>query len=140
MAMRMAVKPAHRLRSVKRLGTSMRTGTLFCRNSSRRRRRRSSFSSLGNSGSMRSTQPFALLPARLALRFLGAQVGHYRLAADGALADRDQGALPGRHIQVDPRSEADQAEPLADADAVALVDEGDDAARDQAGDLHHGDL
>ena len=68
------------------------------------------------------------------------QIGQDRLAADGALADRHQGAVPGRQIEVDARAEADQAEPLADAHAVALADEGDDAPRDQAGDLHDRDL
>ena len=47
---------------------------------------------------------------------------------------------PGRQVEIDPRAEADQAEPLADADAVALAHEGHDAPRDQAGDLHDRDL
>ena len=49
------------------------------------------------------------------------QIGQHGLAADRALADRDQGAAAGRQIEIDARAEADQAEPLADADAVALA-------------------
>src|SRR6185503_5781110 len=123
MAMRMAVRPAHRLSSVKTFGTSMRTGILLWRNSSRRRRRRSSTSSLGSRGSMASS-PFAtccrLLNAGLALRLLGSQIGQHRLAADRALTDGDQRTTPRRQIDIDTRSEANQAEPLAHAHALAL--------------------
>ena len=43
---------------------------------------------------------------------------------------------PSRQIDVDPRAEADEAEAIASAEMRALVREADDAARDQAGDLH----
>ena len=39
-------------------------------------------------------------------------------------------------VDVDARAEADQAEAVAGAEMRALLDEADDAPRDQAGDLH----
>ena len=44
---------------------------------------------------------------------------------------------PAGQIDVDARAEADEAEPVAGGQMRALVGEADDAARDQAGDLHH---
>ncbi|CAH1651816.1 hypothetical protein BOSEA31B_10697 [Hyphomicrobiales bacterium] len=45
----------------------------------------------------------------------------------------------GRQIDVDARTEADQAEALAGRQRVALLDEGHDAAGNQPGDLHDAD-
>ena len=78
--------------------------------------------------------------ARFPLRLGRLQVGQDGLAADGALADRNQGSRAGRQIDVDAAAEPDQAEPLADADVLALAYEGHDAPGNEAGDLHDGDL
>src|SRR5512134_629846 len=143
MAMRMAVSPAQRLSSVNRFGTSMRTGMRLWRNKTRRRLRRSPSSSLGSIWSMgvlalSSTAP--LLHARFALGLRRLEVGQHRLAADRALADRDECAVTRRQVEVDARAEPDQAEALADAHAVALSRKCHDAPRDQPGDLHDRDL
>ena len=45
-----------------------------------------------------------------------------------------------REIGVGPAAEPDDAEARAGAHRVALADVAQDAARDQPGDLHHGDL
>src|SRR5262249_44266711 len=45
-----------------------------------------------------------------------------------------------RKVEIDARAEANETYPLAYADAVALLHEGDDAPRDQAGDLHDRDF
>src|SRR5580704_362668 len=61
------------------------------------------------------------------------------LAGDRGLAFRHQRLDAWRQIDVDPRAEADHADALAGADLLAFAHEWDDAARDQAGDLHHAD-
>src|SRR3954463_14927763 len=62
-----------------------------------------------------------------------------RLAGDRALAEHDPRRDAGGEIDGDPAAEADQADPLARFDHVALLDEGEDAARDQAGNLGEAD-
>src|SRR5215211_4644716 len=69
----------------------------------------------------------------------GAQIGEHRLAGDRGLSLGDKGLDALRQIDVDARAEPDHADPLAGADRVALAHEGNDAPRDQAGDLHDAD-
>ena len=53
---------------------------------------------------------------------------------------RTSGTQALGQIEVRAAAEADDAEAVAGGDAVALLDEAQDAAGDQAGDLHHRDL
>src|SRR6185312_14626583 len=65
-------------------------------------------------------------PPRDPLGLLRFEVGEHGLTPHGKLPDRDQRILSRRKIDVHPRSEADQAEALAGAHAVALMHKGDD--------------
>src|SRR5262249_36508602 len=69
----------------------------------------------------------------------GAQIGDHSLARNGGLTFGDQRAHAVRQIDIDARSKADHANPLAGADTYALAREADDAACNQAGTLHHPD-
>src|SRR5579883_2192587 len=69
----------------------------------------------------------------------GAQVGEHRLAGDRGLPFGDHRAHAFGQIDVEARAEADHAEALARPDGDALAHERDDAAGDEAGDLHHHD-
>src|SRR5262245_11568687 len=80
------------------------------------------------------------LQPRLALGLLRLEIGEHGFAADGALADGDKRLACGRQIDIHARAEANEANALSGPDALALVDEGDDAAGDEPGDLHDGDL
>src|SRR5688500_9761902 len=71
---------------------------------------------------------------------IGADLGDHGFAADRPLAEQDAGPGAVGQIDVDPASEADQADPLAGLDAVAFADERQDPAGDQAGDLGEADL
>src|SRR5690606_40705498 len=51
----------------------------------------------------------------------------------------DQGPRAFRKVNVDPRTEADQADAVAGIDRLPLAHEAHDASRNQAGDLHHTD-
>src|SRR5918997_156273 len=75
----------------------------------------------------------------LARRLLRPEVRQHRLAGDRYLADADEELGRERHIDVDARPEADQAEALAGAEFVPRPNEPDDAAGDEPGDLHDAD-
>src|SRR5262245_4100940 len=139
MAMRIAVSPAHKLSSVKKFGSSMRTGILLCRKSRRPRRRRSASSSFGRKGSMATSFVAYSLQPGLALHLLRLEVGKHGFAANGSLAERHQCPAPRWKVDIHARSKPDQPDALADADVVALLHEGDDPTGDQPGDLDHGD-
>src|SRR3546814_9586568 len=62
-----------------------------------------------------------------------------RLARDGALAQHDAGRGSGGQIDVDPATEADQADALPGGDHVARLHEGHDPPRHKARDLGEAD-
>ena len=64
----------------------------------------------------------------------------HRLAADHRLTLHDQGTNALGQIQIRPAAEADDAEAVAGGHRIALAHRTQDAAGDQAGDLHHRDL
>src|ERR1700736_3092021 len=75
-----------------------------------------------------------------ARRLLRPLVGDDRLAADGALPDDDHGDPTLRQVDIGPAAEADEPEALPGHDLLAAAQVADDAASDEAGDLHHGDI
>ena len=64
------------------------------------------------------------------------EIGEHGFAGDRARANRHGGPRIGGHINIHARAEADKPETVADANALALVDEGHDATGDKTGDLH----
>src|SRR3546814_15409815 len=68
-------------------------------------------------------------------RRLSADAAEHRLAGDAALAEHDLARRVIGQIDVDAAAEPDEADPLPRRDDVAGLGEGDDAARDQPGDL-----
>src|SRR3546814_17948762 len=62
-----------------------------------------------------------------------------RLARDGALAQHDAGRGSGGQIDVDPATEADQADGLPGGDHVARLHEGHDPPRHKARDRRESD-
>ena len=105
--MRIEVRPAQRPSSVKKFGTSMRTGTCRWRNSDARRRRRVSVSSGWFIGSMAgllrsivhatccgvANRPSAV--ARFALRLRRVKIGQNRLACNARCPTLTRAILPG---------------------------------------------
>ena len=67
------------------------------------------------------------------------EIGQDRLAGNRGLALGNQRLGPFGQIDVEPRTEPDQAEPLAGADRLPLAHERDDSPRHQARDLDHAD-
>src|SRR5262249_7412638 len=72
-------------------------------------------------------------------RVVRGKIGDDGFAREGGLAFGDERPHARRQINIDARAEADHADPLAGADFLAFAHERYDAARDQAGDLHHAD-
>src|SRR5215472_16509575 len=70
---------------------------------------------------------------------VAARIGNHRLAGNGHLASRYQRSDVVGQVDIDARSKANHTDPLPDANVLALMRKGHDAARDEAGDLHHGD-
>src|ERR1700732_1007859 len=70
-------------------------------------------------------------------RRVRAKFGERRLARDHLGSHRHQGPRRTGHIDIDARTEADQAEPVASADSLALAYKTDNAPRDKSGDLHN---
>ena len=70
---------------------------------------------------------------------IDAEHAEHRLAGDRPLAEQHLAPGSRRQIDVDPAAEADQADALAGARPVALAHEGQDAPRDQPGDLGEAD-
>src|SRR5215470_19544177 len=68
------------------------------------------------------------------------EVGDNRLSGRGRLPFRRQRSHARGQVDVDPRAEPDHADALPGGDGRALLYEGHDAARHQAGDLDHPDL
>src|SRR5450759_3170346 len=81
----------------------------------------------------------ALAASKCAAGIRNPQIGEHGFPGDRGLPDRDHRRRAIGEIDVEARAEADHAEALAGADRLALAHEADDAARHQAGDLHHGD-
>src|SRR6202521_1728889 len=77
--------------------------------------------------------------AERAFRVTVADVGDDRFAAARGLPLCHQRPHPGGKVNVDAGAEADEADPLAGRDRVALAHEANDAPRDQPGDLHDRD-
>src|SRR5208283_1915541 len=73
----------------------------------------------------------------VAFRLAGAEIGQHGFTRDGLRAEADQYARAGRQVDIDARAETDEPEAFADAEALALLDEGHDAPRDHPGDLHY---
>src|SRR5262249_19797224 len=146
MAMRMAVSPAHRLKSVKKLGTSMRTGILLWRKRSRRCRRRSSSSSLGNRWSMPTSVCCLGRYCRRASRSGSGDLRSARTVSPPTARWPPAARAPpvgGRQRSTPETNGGAQAEgagALPASGGVASFDEGTDARGDRAGDLHDGDL
>ena len=124
-AMRIAVRPAHRLSSVKKFGTSMRTGIWLWRNRAG-----------AGGGAPRPRASAASDPCDiLALAVVRAATARApRAPAPSDLRSASTVSPPTarwptatkrraarRQVDIDARAEADQAEALADADAVALA-------------------
>src|SRR5438105_4488572 len=78
--------------------------------------------------------------ARFLYRHSGVAVGEHGLAADHALAERDQRRVRWRQVDIDPRAKADEADLLAGGNLLALVERADDAPRDKPGDQHKRDV
>ncbi len=76
----------------------------------------------------------------LARRLLGEPVGQDGFAADHALPRHDHRDIRRRAINVDPRAEADDADPLAARNLLPVIEIADDAPRDEPGDQHKGDV
>src|SRR5262249_51903434 len=74
-----------------------------------------------------------------ASRVAGAEIGNDGLARDRRLALGNERPDTFGQVAVDARAKADEADPLTGADDIALAYERHDAARDEAGDLHHAD-
>ncbi len=68
------------------------------------------------------------------------QIGQNGFSGDGSRSNGDCGTRGGGHIDVDPRSETNETEAVADADRLSFMNETDDASRDEAGDLHNSEI
>src|SRR5439155_4581041 len=91
-------------------------------------------------GSPRAVDPGGSMRNAAVNRLRGQPVGEHGLAADHALAERDERHVGRRDIDVDARAEADKADALPNSEQLTLIDWTDDAPRHQPGDQHEGDL
>src|SRR3954468_4286927 len=143
---RIAVSPAQIASRVMKFGTSIRTGI-------GRNRRRRSCGYCGSKGVMIShyiASPRAvryprfqangwLIGAKSPPLLAGAEIGQNGLARNRGLTLGNQRFHAFRQIDVEARSEPDQAEPLTGADRLPFAHKRDDPPRHQTGDLDHAD-
>src|SRR4051794_20410158 len=79
------------------------------------------------------------LYAETALAARGREVRDQRLSGDRNLPLRHQRLNAVGEIDIDPRPEADHADPSARTHRLAHAHEAEDAPRNQSGNLHHAD-
>src|SRR5216684_7662651 len=152
-AKRIAVMPAHSANNVSTLGTMRLNDESDSRRRMRCRRARTRVRSLGDRIAKGPLLIASLCRAmytnsrcrgsmrEAALRRLpGQPVGEHGLAADHALAERDERHVGRRDIDVDARAEANEADALPGGEQLTLIDRAHDAPRHQPGDQHEGDL
>src|SRR5579872_140924 len=128
---RIAVRPRQSARSVTRLGSSRRSGTPRNRRPDGTLPRGDTADSLLSGAYIPSARPER--PHRLD----GFHVCDHGLPSDGARIDADENLRVVRQIDVDARTEPDQAETIAGAKTRAFIDEANNPPRNEAGDLHH---
>ena len=137
-AKRIAVIPAHSASNVRTFGTMRLTDKPESRGIRFRDRRVPGRTHpQGSPPIVRSRLHWAISLAR---RLLGEPVGEDGFAADHALPRHDHRDIRRRAINVDPRAEADDADPLAGRNLLPVIEIADDAARDEPGDQHKGDI
>src|SRR5687768_5626780 len=126
MAKRTEVRPTHKATAVTAFGITARSGM------PRSRRGPGGLIAKASSGGRSLGDAFDELR--------DANLRDHRLAGNRALAQQDLRGGALRQIDVDAAAEADQPDALAGDDPVAFADPGNDAPRDEAGNLGEGDL
>src|SRR5271165_5365104 len=132
MARRMAVRPRQSASSVTMLGRRSRSGT-------GRNPRRGAGAALGSRVSGAGPESFIgrSAPLERARRGPLRDLSDHGFAGDRPRLEADHDLGVCGQIDVDPRAEPDQADPLARAQMRAFVGEAHDSPGDQARDLHH---